>query len=281
MRVQNGYGFVHYAFDAEGIQAALTAVQCLHQVTMDGVSYDCSISHTLQRLIQAQDPRYGQAAANRVQQGAGSYSLSLYSGQSRYSGLGEEHRLQGGLPGSMLQTWTQQRLIGQLSRSYDAAPGAFESAAHGLFRPRPPEHRGLDHHQRRGDHAASALHMSALGHGASSLTRLFDLPLDSPFPSPHANKSPAFTAAVTSIHALNAPVSTNISPPSSDSSQGSVSGPSSSLDWLLQSSRLQSMDSNSATSSSQDAVTPKEREAEDDTHSLLAALRDIIHTQDF
>lgn len=55
--MQNGYGFVHYAFSPDGIRSALTAVQCLHQVTIDRVTYDCSISHGLQQyLLHAKDP---------------------------------------------------------------------------------------------------------------------------------------------------------------------------------------------------------------------------------
>eukprot|EP01039_Chlorochromonas_danica_P000455 gene455-492_t len=57
LRVQNGYGFVHYAFTPDGVRSALTAVQCLHQVTIDRVTYDCSISHGLQQyLLHAKDP---------------------------------------------------------------------------------------------------------------------------------------------------------------------------------------------------------------------------------
>eukprot|EP01031_Cornospumella_fuschlensis_P024800 gene24800-29965_t len=52
LRVQNGYGFVHFPFTPDGIRSALTAVQCLHQVTIDRVTYDCSISHALQQFLQ-------------------------------------------------------------------------------------------------------------------------------------------------------------------------------------------------------------------------------------
>lgn len=47
MRIQNGYGFVHYALTLEGVQGAIAAVNALHQVTIDRITYDCSISHAL------------------------------------------------------------------------------------------------------------------------------------------------------------------------------------------------------------------------------------------
>ncbi len=51
MRIQNGYGFVHYPLTQEGIQAAFNAVSSLHQVTIDRVTYDCSVSHALEEMI--------------------------------------------------------------------------------------------------------------------------------------------------------------------------------------------------------------------------------------
>lgn len=51
LRIQNGYGFVHYAMNQEGVQAAVNAVNSLHQVTIDKVTYDCSISHALKQYL--------------------------------------------------------------------------------------------------------------------------------------------------------------------------------------------------------------------------------------
>jgi hypothetical protein len=51
MSVQNGYGFVHYPLTQEGINAALNAVQSLHQVTINQITYDCSISNQLNQIL--------------------------------------------------------------------------------------------------------------------------------------------------------------------------------------------------------------------------------------
>lgn len=49
--MQNGYGFVHYALTVDGIQSAVNAVAAVHQVTVDRVTYDCSLSHALERIV--------------------------------------------------------------------------------------------------------------------------------------------------------------------------------------------------------------------------------------
>lgn len=51
MAIQNGYGFVHYPLTIEGIDAALRAVDSLHQVTINNISYDCSISNQLRQVL--------------------------------------------------------------------------------------------------------------------------------------------------------------------------------------------------------------------------------------
>jgi hypothetical protein len=55
MSVQNGYGFVHYPLTNEGIQAALTAVSSLHQVTINHITFDCSISNQLNQVLSNMD----------------------------------------------------------------------------------------------------------------------------------------------------------------------------------------------------------------------------------
>lgn len=52
MTIQNGYGFVHYPLTNEGIEAALRAVETLHQVTINNISYDCSVSNQLRQVLQ-------------------------------------------------------------------------------------------------------------------------------------------------------------------------------------------------------------------------------------
>lgn len=51
MCIQNGYGFVHYPLTAEGIESALRAVETLHQVTINNISYDCSVSNQLKQVL--------------------------------------------------------------------------------------------------------------------------------------------------------------------------------------------------------------------------------------
>jgi hypothetical protein len=51
MSIQNGYGFVHYPLTDDGIDAALRAVDALHQVTINNISYDCSISNQLRQVL--------------------------------------------------------------------------------------------------------------------------------------------------------------------------------------------------------------------------------------
>lgn len=51
LKIQNGYGFIHYPLTPEGVRSAITAVHSLHQVTIDRVTYDCSVSHALEELL--------------------------------------------------------------------------------------------------------------------------------------------------------------------------------------------------------------------------------------
>lgn len=51
MCIQNGYGFVHFPLTSEGIDSALQAVESLHQVTINNVSYDCSVSNQLRQVL--------------------------------------------------------------------------------------------------------------------------------------------------------------------------------------------------------------------------------------
>ena len=51
LKIQNGYGFVHYAMTSEGVHSAITATKAIHQVTIDRVTYDCSLSHALESIV--------------------------------------------------------------------------------------------------------------------------------------------------------------------------------------------------------------------------------------
>lgn len=58
MNVQNGYGFIHYPLTCEGIQAAVNATREVHQVTMDRVTYDCTLSHLLESYLTPEQIAY-------------------------------------------------------------------------------------------------------------------------------------------------------------------------------------------------------------------------------
>jgi hypothetical protein len=51
LRIQNGYGFVHFALTPEGVRSAVNATNAIHQVTIDRVTYDCSLSHALEQIV--------------------------------------------------------------------------------------------------------------------------------------------------------------------------------------------------------------------------------------
>lgn len=51
MYIQNGYGFVHFPLTDEGVKSALQAVSALHQVTINHITYDCSISNQLRQVL--------------------------------------------------------------------------------------------------------------------------------------------------------------------------------------------------------------------------------------
>lgn len=100
MRVQNGYGFVHFAFSPDGIRAALTAVQCLHQVTIDRVTYDCSISYALQQyLIAVNDPTLvpsrtthpGLSSTSSPQTGGAPFPGDMINTNNSYSSMPSAH----------------------------------------------------------------------------------------------------------------------------------------------------------------------------------------------
>jgi hypothetical protein len=57
LKLQHGYGFIHYPFNEEGIRSAITAMNSLHQVTIDRVTYDCSMSHVLEEYFKIVDPQ--------------------------------------------------------------------------------------------------------------------------------------------------------------------------------------------------------------------------------
>mmetsp|Transcript_27413 Transcript_27413/g.29920 ORF Transcript_27413/g.29920 Transcript_27413/m.29920 type:complete len:310 (+) Transcript_27413:71-1000(+) len=45
--LQSGYAFVHYSMNDAGIRSALAAVECLNGRTVDGVKFECSVTHGL------------------------------------------------------------------------------------------------------------------------------------------------------------------------------------------------------------------------------------------
>jgi hypothetical protein len=65
MSVQNGYGFVHYPLNEEGINSALNAVASLHQVTINQITFDCSISNQLNQILSSHNYDKNKARGGR------------------------------------------------------------------------------------------------------------------------------------------------------------------------------------------------------------------------
>lgn len=75
MCIQNGYGFVHYPLTAEGIESALRAVETLHQVTINNISYDCSVSNQLKQVLMST----GRLPAGGAESGHGNSMASMHA----------------------------------------------------------------------------------------------------------------------------------------------------------------------------------------------------------
>lgn len=75
MCIQNGYGFVHYPLTAEGIESALRAVETLHQVTINNISYDCSVSNQLKQVLMST----GRLPAGGADSGHGMSMASMHA----------------------------------------------------------------------------------------------------------------------------------------------------------------------------------------------------------
>ena len=50
-RGQNGHGFVYYGLDPAGISAAIKAAFVICQLEIDGVTYDCALTHLFQQFL--------------------------------------------------------------------------------------------------------------------------------------------------------------------------------------------------------------------------------------
>lgn len=50
---QNGYGFIHYSLDSDGIDAAIRATSVICQVLIDQVLYDCCLTRSLEASLLA------------------------------------------------------------------------------------------------------------------------------------------------------------------------------------------------------------------------------------
>jgi bisphosphoglycerate-dependent phosphoglycerate mutase len=54
LRIQNGYGFVHFPLTADGINAAIAATNLIRQYTIDRVTYDSCLTRSLEYVIATQ-----------------------------------------------------------------------------------------------------------------------------------------------------------------------------------------------------------------------------------
>jgi hypothetical protein len=66
MHCQKGYGFVHFAFTPEGTAAAIKCCDEMHNATVDGVTYKCSISHRLRHALTGPSHRQHYGAYSQV-----------------------------------------------------------------------------------------------------------------------------------------------------------------------------------------------------------------------
>jgi len=66
LRLQNGYGFIHFPLTQQGLQAAVDATYNVHQVTIDRVTYDCSLSRYLDEFQLPQPQIYAEFARREV-----------------------------------------------------------------------------------------------------------------------------------------------------------------------------------------------------------------------
>jgi len=49
--IHSGFGFIHYDLDPTGVQSALNAIEMIHEKTIDGISFGCTISHGLETYL--------------------------------------------------------------------------------------------------------------------------------------------------------------------------------------------------------------------------------------
>ncbi len=80
MCIQNGYGFVHFPLTNDGIKSALQAVEALHQVTINHISYDCSVSNQLRQVLSQMERN--PAMKNQLSQGGNPFGGQ----QGQYNG---------------------------------------------------------------------------------------------------------------------------------------------------------------------------------------------------
>jgi hypothetical protein len=66
MHCQKGYGFVHFAFTPEGTAAAIKCCDEMHNATVDGVTYKCSISHRLRHALRVNSDSHHYGAYSQV-----------------------------------------------------------------------------------------------------------------------------------------------------------------------------------------------------------------------
>jgi hypothetical protein len=138
-KVQNGYGFVHYALDVDGINSALTATKTLHKKNVDGVVYDCKISYIFEKYLlhyyptilstyeiplshhdenHRPLPRYG--ASGSIHSSCSSTSASVKTKASQLSRT---------YSGELTTPGSRGRIPESFPSSYGAAPGPFPATA--------------------------------------------------------------------------------------------------------------------------------------------------------
>lgn len=97
MQVQSGYGFVHYALTPEGIRSALMAVQNIHRKCIDQVTYDCSISRSLQEHLAATNSLTNIVTLNSI-----TTQPTFMGNDLPVAGIADEYQVSKSMPHNMM-----------------------------------------------------------------------------------------------------------------------------------------------------------------------------------
>mmetsp|Transcript_7787 Transcript_7787/g.8518 ORF Transcript_7787/g.8518 Transcript_7787/m.8518 type:complete len:434 (-) Transcript_7787:293-1594(-) len=94
LRVQSGYAFIHYQLTEEGVQSAVMAVEQTNNASIDGIAYQCKITHSLQAHIFAKKYRSSGSPPRTSPSPVFSEPPSFYPPGLRVGGMPHHHQQQ-------------------------------------------------------------------------------------------------------------------------------------------------------------------------------------------